>query len=439
LDAVDPGTRRQSRIGSLGQLLREPPGSNCSRAKPSFAHARVPMKHGRHTRVAPCRTPVFGCIEVPPSSSLLTAVFAPQLLLLTCRAISASPLPRGSRELAVRGSSELTASGRHLHTSSLCTSSSYMVILLPPVAGPALASALPRRRSLRDRPCQGTAMRDLVALRASRSRAATPHLHPRTPEPRASLARIALQLTRLNPPCAPLLVPGRSPPLGSCSCAHTPTPPASAPYLLQRLFLPSSRAHSAPVSAHACSRVARTHSEPQTHACSGPVLLLHLCAPRCAPPRRTNICLRVHPGAAARLRRGEPPLLAPPSAAPAPAARLHSPTLTRCAPALACSSPEPPPCARSRSPSHCRQPLEPARATQRLRSRGPLACRSGRGCLPQLRAAASARYGRPSRAHPPRSGTALPRARPRLSPRRPSQLRLLPQPGAVWRRERRPG
>jgi hypothetical protein len=147
-----------------------------------------------------------------------------------------------------------------------------------------LASALPHRRSLRDRTCQGTAARDLVALRASRSRAATPHLHPRTPEPRASVARIVLRLTRLNPPCAPLLVPGRSPPLGSCSCAHMPTPPASAPYLLQRLFLPSSRAQPAPVSAHARSRVARTHSEPQTHACTGPVLLLHLCAPRCAPP-----------------------------------------------------------------------------------------------------------------------------------------------------------
>jgi hypothetical protein len=72
-----PGTKRQSRIGSLGQLLRKPPGS----AKPSFAHARVPLKHGRHTRVASCRTAVLGCIEVPPSSSRLTATFAPQLLL----------------------------------------------------------------------------------------------------------------------------------------------------------------------------------------------------------------------------------------------------------------------------------------------------------------------------------------------------------------------
>jgi hypothetical protein len=92
-----PGAKRQSRIRLLGQLLRKPPGSNCSRAKPSFAHARVPLKHGRHTRVASCRTAVLGCIKAPPSSSRPTAAFAPQLLLPTCRAISASPPPLGSR------------------------------------------------------------------------------------------------------------------------------------------------------------------------------------------------------------------------------------------------------------------------------------------------------------------------------------------------------
>ncbi|PUZ56538.1 hypothetical protein GQ55_5G326900 [Panicum hallii var. hallii] len=45
-----------------------------------------------------------------------------------------------------------------------------------------------------------------------------------------------------------------------------------------------SRARLTPMSAHACSRVARAHSEPQTHAYTGPVLQLHLCAPRCTPP-----------------------------------------------------------------------------------------------------------------------------------------------------------
>jgi hypothetical protein len=55
-------------------------------------------------------------------------------------------------------------------------------------AGLTLTSALPHRRSLRGRPRQVTAVRDLVALRAGRSRAAMPHLHPRTPEPCAFLA-----------------------------------------------------------------------------------------------------------------------------------------------------------------------------------------------------------------------------------------------------------
>jgi hypothetical protein len=79
----NPGTRWQSRIGLLGNLPRELPGSNCSRAKPSFAHASVPLKHGRHTHVASCRTALLGCIDAPPSSSRPTAAFAPQLLLPT--------------------------------------------------------------------------------------------------------------------------------------------------------------------------------------------------------------------------------------------------------------------------------------------------------------------------------------------------------------------
>jgi hypothetical protein len=271
---------------------------------------------------------VLGCIEVPPSSSRLTAAFAPQLLLPTCRAISASPLPRGSRELAVRGSSELTASGRHLHTSSLCTSSPCMVILLPPVAEPALASALPRHRFLRGRPCQVIAVCGLVALRAGLSRAATPHLHPRTPEPRASLVRIALLLTRLNPPCALLLVPGRSPPLGSCSCAHTPTPPASAPCLLQPCRVipahPCSSAHSAPPRTRCSTRAPASPASipaarsgrhqpclpfpaPPPGACT-PLLGSHVCTVACARICRTltgSLCPRSN--RAALHRRFPPP------------------------------------------------------------------------------------------------------------------------------------
>jgi hypothetical protein len=189
---------------------------------------------------------VLGCTETPLSSSSTTATFAPQLLLLTCRAISASPPPLGLRKLTVRGSSKLTASDHHLHTSSLWTSSPCMIILLPPVVRPALTSALPRRRSLRDRPCQGTAVRDLIALRVGLSRSATPHFRPRTSEPRASLARIALLLTCLKPPCMPLLTPDRKRTpvlvqrLGSVPLAaqHLPTPPTPARHTLGAAHVP---------------------------------------------------------------------------------------------------------------------------------------------------------------------------------------------------------
>jgi hypothetical protein len=243
--------------------------------------------------------------------------------------------------------------GRDLSASSGDTAMRYTLssctplpcTLLPctalPTAGFALASALPRRRSLRGRPRQVTAVRNLVALRASRSRAATPHLHPRTPEPRASLARIALLLTRLNTPCAPLLAPGRSHPLGSCSCAHTPTPPVSAPCLLQRLFLPSSRAHPVPGPAHACSRIARARSEPQTHACTHRQLP-RVTARTLAPPAR-----RRPRSAPALLANRSSPALArsrvPPGAAGAPfhprACLLRPPFTSARGPAAAASRP----------------------------------------------------------------------------------------------------
>jgi hypothetical protein len=219
----------------------------------------------------------------------------------------------------VRGSSELTASNRHLHTSLLCTSSSCMVILLPPVVGPVLASALPRRRSLRDRPCQGTAVRDLVALHVCRSRAATPHLRPRTSEPRASMARIALLLSRLKPPCTSLLAPGRSPPLKSCSCIHMLMPPASVPRLLRP---PNTCTH-----CQLLRDTARTLARPARRRLR---LLLH--CPRTAPAPTSLHHTRTPPACWARVRLllGRAPS---PSCAPV---RLHSPARTR---SLPCAEP----------------------------------------------------------------------------------------------------
>jgi hypothetical protein len=257
-----------------------------------------------------------------------------------------------------------------------------------PTAGLALASALPRRRSLRGRPCQGTAVRDLVALRASRSRAATPHLHPRTPEPRTSLARIALLLTRLNPPCAPLLILGRSPPLGSRSCARTPTPPAP------RTPLPARCSHFCSPCACSCFS-----------ACSAPAFVP-------APP------LFWLPSAALR-RAGSTSGLLRPSRAPQPraSARLRA---SACAPASA-SPPAPtrPVSRPSRTPA-----LAPA---ARLRQRpAPLPAARLRACCAPA-GAAWIRCARTIRLLPqlPRSSRppepqlrAPPRARPAPSTRR---------------------
>jgi hypothetical protein len=281
---------------------------------------------------------VFGCIKAPPSSSRLTAAFAPQLLLPTCHAISASPPSRGSRELAVRGSSELIASGRHLHTSSLCTSSPYMVILLLPVAGPVLASALPRRRSLRDRPCQGTAVRDLVALRASRSQATTPHLHTRTPEPRAFLVRIALLLTRLNPPCSLRAVCRRLGPAPALArlhrlhhahhraaeprCAATSACPASAPVSSARSALAFALAPPLLAPTPVSARAAHFHA---LCRCLGPLLCHHqphlldpAPSPDVAPQRASLLCRAIRAAASFRaLHRSLTQLRAAPGAAPA--------------------------------------------------------------------------------------------------------------------------
>jgi hypothetical protein len=230
-----------------------------------------------------------------------------------------------------------------------------------------------------------------------------------------------------------LLAPGHLPPLGSRPCTHTPTLPASAPCLLQRLFLPSSRAHPALVPTHAYSRVAHARSKPQTYACTGPTprprsalrqrssstpvlltsvspaqptllrtcrttststLLLHAASSRCSRSGTGHAaptpCVRAH-----RLRSSQPP---------APA-RLRSASRTALSRLLLQQLPPAPPAFPVPA---CRPRTWPsARLPRALVLAGPHAAR------PEPRAPA-----------PPRSSAALPRARPRLSPRRPSQLRL---------------
>jgi hypothetical protein len=262
-----------------------------------------------------------------------------------------------------------------------------------PTAGLALASALPRRRSLRGRPCQGTAVRDLVALRASRSRAATPHLHPRTPEPRASLARIALLLTRLNPPCAPLLVPGRSPPLGSRSCARTPTPPAPRPPLPCAVSSCARRHAAEPCGAATSARPApvsvpaRALLQPlrQHRHCSGRP------APPCAEPGPRRACS----ARAAPHSRAHPLTCAPPPALqllrrhqrpPLICASARRRSLPRpCAPAGAAwiATPEPFACCRSCHARAARLSRSCAPCLGLAQPRAPAACaeerKGGRG------------------------------------------------------------
>jgi hypothetical protein len=156
-----------------------------------------------------------------------------------------------------------------------------MVILLPPVVEPALASALPRRRSLRGRPRQGIAVRDLVALRAGLFRAATLQLHP--PHLRATntarchastrLRHLLQRLPRVPNSCVhastePPCIAG-FPPSGSLPCIHAPAPtllrharatrsvrPHHQPSLLSAP-LPNRRATSIALRFNSCSPNAR--------------------------------------------------------------------------------------------------------------------------------------------------------------------------------------
>jgi hypothetical protein len=252
-------------------------------------------------------------------------------------------------------------------------------------------------------------VRDLVALRAGRSRAATPHLRPRTPEPRASLARIALLLTRLKPPCTSLLALGRSPSLESCSCTHTPMPPESAPCLLQPWHVipshPRSSAHSAPprtccsTRAPASPTFAPALATPEPTRCFHCAVLQLLFAQR---PRASAVCSPEAVGFALALGSRAPP-------APVHVCCLATRRLAR---AARCCTPGPPTCARSvltRSPnSHAASaclPLAPCPRTVPRRP-GPAYSRA----LPGAATAWAA--SRPS----PRRATTCPRALPLRRP-----------------------
>jgi hypothetical protein len=307
-------------------------------------------------------------------------------------------------------------------TSSLCTSSPCMVTLLPPVARPALASALPRRRSLRGCPCQVITVRGLIALRAGLSGAATPHLHPvhartaRVLGPHRAAAHaseFALRATARSGPFASarvLLL--RSHAYAACICAVLA--PMPVPAQLPRSPSASARPRLFPRRARSL-RAARCSTSHAPASATSPALALATFLPlqhlhssvhhqHCiAPPALTRAAAPARPASALQAARSLAPAL------------LAQPLLP-----AAHSSPEPSPCARG-----SRAALSPAR---RARSGAARAPRTPARAVP----AEPPPYAPPVPPASARSPGPAPRLRPRATrPRGTTRPRASAWPGAA--------
>jgi hypothetical protein len=106
-----PGTKRQSRIGSLGQLRREPPGSICSRAKPSFAPASLALNLFARSLLLCIRTCLRNRAEPATSKILPFALANVPIQSRSDLHMDQESLPY----LAAPSSSELVAPGHCLH------------------------------------------------------------------------------------------------------------------------------------------------------------------------------------------------------------------------------------------------------------------------------------------------------------------------------------
>jgi hypothetical protein len=264
-----------------------------------------------------------------------------------------------------------------LWTSLLCTTTP-----LPPVARPALAPALPRQRSLRGRPRQATAMLGLAALRAGLPRAATPQLHPRTPEPRASSARIALLLHPRAPALRRIRVPQPSTRPAACiTCALvlrscTAREPLQCPLLRRACSNTCSCVAPAPAGASTCTARRRRSVPGPTRAARARARAYSLGLPAPAARHRSLAPARPGPPATARpaRRRACARALAPARLAPEPA---HTPLQRRPPGAVA-----PPPACRPRALCPCaprpRVCARPARRRSRLLPCRPRAAEGGR-------------------------------------------------------------
>jgi hypothetical protein len=106
-----PGTKRQSRIGSLGQLRREPPGSICSRAKPSFAPASLALNLFARSLLLCIRTCLRNRAEPATSKIFPFALANVPIQSRSDLHMDQESLPY----LAAPSSSELVAPGHCLH------------------------------------------------------------------------------------------------------------------------------------------------------------------------------------------------------------------------------------------------------------------------------------------------------------------------------------
>jgi hypothetical protein len=285
----------------------------------------------------------------------------------------------------VRGSSELTGSGRPPHIIAL-----HVVVLHDYSSSPCCqarthlglaASQVPPRPSL-PRYCRARPRRPSCESVPSRH-ASPPPAHVRTARVRgpyraAALAsEIAMHFTAHS---------GRSPPLESCSCTHTPTPPASVPRLLPRARACLHPCHS---TSALCLGVAR----PAPTVAAAFQLSVRF-ALRAVHPRALALAQLLGPPAT-RARTEPPPLhpamparvLAPCSSpAPAPPARLPR--------ARSCGRLLRRPCAWAARPLARARPAWPGAARAEPRLRLPLAppCGLAARAPPETKRLASACY-----------------------------------------------
>jgi hypothetical protein len=324
---------------------------------------------------------VFGCIEAPPSSSRLTAAFAPQLLLPTCRAISVSPPPRGLRHACIR----ITPSAAVRARPPPFSTSSSQCRLTSSVASSSTISDVLHARLHCFSPCGSAPSRRAAASRALSSAPASPTTSSTPPHTCAC----AIQHRELRAPArADRSISRRRSrirtrtPARHCLACRTTAPPLPAVGHVFTPILPHRRSLRA---VQPPSRRRASSCTPPPAAPARPALLVFQHRTSLAP----RLCFACH-----QRRRASTPASALRRQRPAPARR--KPALrTRAAPVflgrqLACAScawaaRQPPlSCAPSREPAS-RCSLRPS--AQRAR-RLPLASALSPGPAP-LRAAAA--------------------------------------------------